>query len=86
MIQEQTQQEIVEKLRTLLSQGELRPFELEVVEAGVRLDEDWWYVPINPKRPETAAFDYALKLDGIEEEFKREGIKLLLIPACAPAE
>ena len=72
---------LIGKLRTLLGAGNLRPFDLEVFEEGVRREGEWWYVPISPQKDNVRTFDYAPLLNEIEERFELEGTKLLLIPA-----
>lgn len=76
-----TRGELISRLRTRLGAVGLSEFQLEIDEAGVRLDDEWWFVPISPRRPETRAFDYAPKLNEVEEEFRADGTKLLLVPA-----
>jgi len=76
-----TRGEIIDRIKQRLTQDKIREFELEVFETGVRQDDDWWYVPVSTKKESVSAFDYAPLLSKIEEEFKTEGARLLLIPA-----
>ncbi|HEY3242486.1 MAG TPA: hypothetical protein VGM03_03965 [Phycisphaerae bacterium] len=81
MIQEQ--EEIVAELRKRLNAAELRSYDFEVFESGIRREEDWWFIPVSARGEGVRPFDYAPKLSDIEEAFEAEGIKVLLIPAEA---
>jgi hypothetical protein len=80
-----TREKVIDTIKQRLTQAEIRQFELEVFEPGVRKDDDWWYVPVSTKKERVSAFDYAPLLSKIEEEFEEkfqdEGTRLLLIPA-----
>lgn len=87
MTREEERDQIVDELRRQLGGPGLRRFELRIFEQGIRWDDDWWYVPISPRKGDVRAFDYAPKLRRVEENLKRRpGAKVLLIPAQGASE
>lgn len=74
---------VIDRIQDLLAHENARRFDLKLVEAGVRKEEEWWYVPVTSGVPNSNVFDYSSVLNKIEQEFENEGTKLLLIPAIA---
>ena len=54
---------------------------LQVVEQGVRQDQDWWYVPVRPSIQPAKRYEYYETLADIEKELeKSEHVTILLVP------
>ncbi|MFQ5435389.1 MAG: hypothetical protein ACE5FD_10980 [Anaerolineae bacterium] len=76
-----TLDQIVEKVQVCLDKNPPAGYRLNVDPAGVRQDDDWWYVTVVPDKPGVRAYDYANALTEIEEQLGSEGsINILLVP------
>ncbi len=54
---------------------------LTVLEQGVRHDQDWWYVPIQPDKQPAKRYEYYETLAEIENELQRdENMTVLFVP------
>lgn len=76
--------EVIRLVSELLSQyqGEGKP--LHVLREGVRLDGDWWYVPVYPDCPIDQQWRYYEFLADVEERLESEnGLTVLLVPVAA---
>jgi len=77
-----TRDDLIKRVKDFLKGPDLKSFELQVFESGVRQDDDWWYIPIAPQADGVRAFDYAGKLHSFEESLEnKEGVKVLIIPS-----
>jgi hypothetical protein len=55
---------------------------LEVLDAPIRREGDWWYVPVRPNRPFPKTYQYYEELTDIEEELREnEQLDVFLVPA-----
>lgn len=56
---------------------------LEVLEQGVRKEEDWWQVPIQPDVEPVKRYEYYEALAEIEGELEeKENLTVLLVPVA----
>ncbi len=56
---------------------------LEVVPAGVRQDQDWWYVPVRPSFKPPKRYEYYESLSEVEIELQRsKQLTVLLVPTA----
>ena len=69
---------VVEKY---LSKYQPADYRLNVVRQGIRQDDDWWYVLIQPSNDNIRAFDYAGRLAEAEQDIQElEHLNILLVP------
>ena len=61
-------QEIADVVRRHATSARFADAELQVVEAGIRHDGAWWYVPVHPARPFARTDLYYAVLADLEEE------------------
>lgn len=55
---------------------------LDVLEKGIRKDQEWWYVPILPSVQPKKRYEYYETLAEVEHELqKEENITVLFVPA-----
>ncbi len=72
--------QIIKKVEARLAAEEARGVPLKV--ASHKLDDDWLYVVIVPKRPGVRASDHARLMSQIERELRAQGDEqVLLVPA-----
>ena len=56
-------------------------YRLEVIDDGVKHDDDWWYVLVQPDREEIYSYDYYGRLAEAEIDLKdSEHVNVLLVP------
>lgn len=56
---------------------------MEIVEQGVREDDDWWYVPVHPSSQGAITYHYYGVLTDIEGELKaNDHLDVLLVPSA----
>jgi hypothetical protein len=71
---------IVKKVERLLAQAEAQGVHLKVTDS--KLDDDWLYIVVVPKKPGVRASDHAETMTKIERQLRAEGEKnVLLVPA-----
>ena len=51
--------EIVSLVQRYLKPHQSKDYRLNVVPDGVRQEEDWWYVVVQPDKNDVRAYDYA---------------------------
>jgi hypothetical protein len=55
---------------------------LEVLTEGIRQDQEWWYVPIQPSIQPARRYEYYETLAEVENELqKSDHLTVLLVPA-----
>ena len=56
-------------------------YRLNVLEDGVKKDDDWWYVLVRPDREDIRSYDYYGRLAEAEIDLKdKEHVNVLLVP------
>jgi hypothetical protein len=79
-----TAQQLISEVKNRLAGLDAR-LRFDVVEAGVRQDDEWWYVPVIPEMSDgrLAARDFSVNvLAGVETKLHSDlGINVLFIPA-----
>lgn len=56
-------------------------YRLQVREQGVKRDDDWWYVLVQPDREDVRSYDYYGRLAEAEIDLKdKEHLNVLLVP------
>ena len=56
-------------------------YRLNVVPDGIKKDDDWWYVLVQPDREDVRSYDYYGRLAEAEIDLKdREHVNVLLVP------
>jgi hypothetical protein len=78
---------VAEKVRHYLQERHPEGVTLEVIEAAVRQEEFWWYVPIRPSVEPAKRYQYYEILADVEAELEEhEQLKVLLAPIPAETE
>lgn len=76
-------EEVIDAVRRLLKTRHPGGVSLDVVPAGVRQDEEWWYVPVRPSAQPPRRYEYYEALAEVENELqKTEQLTVLLVPAA----
>lgn len=74
--------EIVELVRKYLEPHQPPDYRLEVVPEGVRQEDDWIYVLVEPSRDDVRSYDYTARMVEAELDLQeKEHRNILLIPA-----
>ena len=74
---------VIAAVRKLLKSRNPGGVTLDVVPAGVRQDQEWWYVPVRPSAQPPKRYEYYEALAEVETELqKSEHITVLLVPAA----
>jgi hypothetical protein len=77
-----TRKEVIRIVHECLKKHKDKNWPLEVLEDGVRQDDDWWYVPVRPGQKRERGFEYYDLLARIEEELEdQKELNILLVPA-----
>ena len=80
-------QAVVDRVRRNLKRHQLPNAELEVIEAGVRQDNGFWYVPVKPSAPLSRSFEFYDALAIAEDELDWEDhLNVLLVPVYSQAD
>ena len=57
-------------------------YRLEVLDDGLREEDEWWYVLVRPDRDDVRAYDYYSRLAEAEISLRdEENLNVLLVPA-----
>ena len=76
-------QEIIQQVNHYLQPHQSDKMTIEIVEKAVRMDGDWWYVPIRSTSPEPITYTYFGVLTDIEGELKEnDHLDVLLVPSA----
>ncbi len=82
-----TEQQVVETVRKYLKDYRPGGAVLTVVTQGIRHEQDWWYVSVQPSVQPAKRYEYYEALAKVEQELqKSEHLTVLLLPAVAAAE
>lgn len=74
-------QQIESEVQSFLDGLEHDGFRLQVVPDLTRHDDDWWYVVVRPDPPGARSEEYADRLVKVEERFRNERNRnVLLVP------
>ena len=77
-----TKHEIAEMVREGLSRHQNGGGHIDVIEDGVRLDGNWWHVPVKPDDDPPRTYQYYDTLATVEEEItESQHLNILLVPA-----
>ena len=56
-------------------------YRLNVMADGVRQEDDWWYVVVQPDKSDVRAYDYAARLSEAEQDLQdKEHLNVLFVP------
>jgi hypothetical protein len=67
--------------------GRLHLADIHLDREHIRLDDDWWYVPVWPEGDIGATYQYYQGLAEIETDLQdKHAINVILLPAQPPAE
>lgn len=73
--------EILNRIRELLAKNDFQGASMTVLDEGVRLEEDTWYVPVQPSFDPKNTSQYYEALASIEADLLvDESVTVLLIP------
>ena len=73
---------IVGLVQDCLNSHQPKTYRLEVVPDGVKKEDDWYYVVVQPNREDVRSYEYYGLLTEAEMELQdREGMRVLLVPA-----
>jgi len=76
-----TAKKVVALARKYLEPHQPRNYRLEVSDGGVKRDDDWWYVLVEPNRQDVHSYDYYGRLAEAEIDLKdKEHVNVLLVP------
>ncbi len=76
-----TPKQVVSLARKYLEPHQPQGYRLEVTEVGLKRDEDWWYVLVQPSRQDVRSYDYYGRLAEAEIDLKdSEKVNVLLVP------
>jgi hypothetical protein len=76
-----TQDKVATVVQEFLNKNQPSSYRLDVDRAGIRQNNDWWYVTVVPDQPGVRAYDYAYLLTEAEEKLRDEThMNILLVP------
>lgn len=76
-----TTDQVIAMARKYLEPHQPVNYRLQVQEQGVRRDDDWWYVLVQPDREDVRSYDYYGRLAEAEIDLKdKEHLNVLLVP------
>jgi len=76
-----TPRQVVSLARKYLEPHQPQNYRLEVAEDGLKKDDDWWYVLVQPSRQDVRSYDYYGRLAEAEIDLKdSEKVNVLLVP------
>ena len=78
---ELAQQDVLATVRSALAARTAGGIRLEILEKGIRQEDDWWYVPVRPVGKTERTVQYYDLLAEIEGELQdKMNLHILLIP------
>ncbi len=76
---------VVAMARKYLEPHQPQRYRLNVIEEGVKKEDDWWYVLVQPDRDGIRSYDYYGRLAEAEIDLKdSEHVNVLLVPVLPP--
>jgi hypothetical protein len=66
--------EVAQLVQSFLDRNQPEDYRLRVDVAGVRREDDWWYVLVKPDREDVRSHDYAERLSDAEEQIETRRI------------
>jgi hypothetical protein len=76
-----TVEKVIALAQQYLERHQPSSYRLNVVQDGVRQDNDWWYVLVQPDREDVRSYDYYGRLAEAEIDLKdAEHVNVLLVP------
>jgi hypothetical protein len=76
-----TAKQVITLARKYLEPHQPREYRLEVTEKGLKKEEDWWYVLVQPTGKDVRSYDYYGRLAEAEIDLMdSEKINVLLVP------
>lgn len=84
---EVTEQEIAGKVRRGLEKHQPSTVEIEVLDREIYRVDDWWHIPVRPRKGSPKTFEYYTILSDVEGEIEEANpdLNIILVPA-APEE
>ena len=80
------QEDVLQKVRASLEKHRRPGWTLELLDAGIRQEDDWWYIPVRPGNETRRTVEYYDILAQVEGELQDEmHLNVLLVPV-APDE
>ena len=75
-------QQVIKLVERYLESHQPRDYRLRVLTEGVRQDENWWYVSVQPTSERPRSYDYYDALSETEQDIQeKEHENILLVPA-----
>jgi len=79
-----TQQDVGKKVEKSLAHHHRPGWRVQVLKDDIRLDDDWWYVPVRPDQETQRTIQYYDLLAEVEEELQdKEKLNILLVPVSS---
>jgi hypothetical protein len=76
-----TAKQVITLAKKYLAPHQPTDYKLRVIEDGVKKDDDWWYVLVQPDREDIRSYDYYGRLAEAEISLKdSENVNVLLVP------
>ncbi len=74
-------QHIIETVKRYLEPYQPQDYRLNVSEQGIRHQDDWWEVVVQPSREDVRSYDYYGRLAEAENDIEdKEHLNILLVP------
>lgn len=78
---EYAQKEVAEIAKQYLEPHQPETYRLIVKENGIKKDQDFWYVVVQPSRDDIRSYDIYARLSEAEADIENhENLKILLVP------
>jgi hypothetical protein len=75
------EQVIAAKVRSYIGKHHPGGATLDVLDGGIRKEEEWWYVPVRPNIEPTKRYEYYEALADVENDLEeKENLTVLLVP------
>ena len=76
------QQDVIKTVREALARHPRKEWDVDILEEGVRQEDDWWYIPVCPRGETARSIHYYDLLAEVEGDLQDEmGLNILLIPS-----
>lgn len=76
-----TEEDVIKTVRESLAKHARKGWEIEILERGVRREDDWWYIPVRPFNQTRRPVEYYDMLASVEGELQDEmELNILLVP------
>jgi hypothetical protein len=76
-----TENDVIALVEKYLKPHQPADYKLKVSPEGIRRDDDWWYVVVQPDREDVRSYDYYGRLTEAELDLQeKEHVNVLLVP------